>query len=73
MKCLKSFFRFSTKIVKLDIDSILSGEATKSKSKKTVNLFRCEYDQHALLLPNFKKTLRAEFCQPGKLHRGQVR
>ncbi len=30
MKCLKSFHRFSTKIVKMDINSILAGDVSKT-------------------------------------------
>lgn len=33
MKSVKSFFRFSSKIVKMDINSILTGESTKSKGR----------------------------------------
>ncbi len=34
MKCLRSFYKFSTKVVKMDIESVLAGGVAKSKESK---------------------------------------
>ena len=49
MISLKSFFRFSTKTVKIDINSIISGETTKSQGSLLINNYRIDKMANMLL------------------------
>lgn len=49
MISLKSYFRFSSKIVKIDINSILSGETTKHQGSLQINNQRLDRMANMLL------------------------